>query len=508
MALVLSADVGTSSLKAVLFDGELRALAQARCEYPTRYPGYACAEQDPEDWYRALGRVVREVLEAGPFPPSDIVAVGVDGMSSLALPVDAAGRALRPAMIWIDRRAEAEAEFIRLHHQELELKVNGNRPDPSSFAPKMMWIRDHEPEVYRAAASFLHCNGYLVQRLTGAFGMDVSEAGLSLLCELESGDWSEELVRECRLDRRKLPPVLRCTEVAGKVTRAAAAETGLAAGTPVVAGAMDNVAATLGLGLRDDGDAYISAGTATNVGLLLDRPVFDGKGLVYHSGIEGRWLKNGGADYGGAGLLWFRNLLEDTDLKALGELGSGVPCGEHPLVFLPYMVGQRAPLWNDRASGVLLGVRPGTERRHLARAFMESVALGARHAFEALCGRRPEGAALTGGITHNAAWTQLFADATGMRLFVGGQAEVTTLGTAILAGMGVGLFRDLGEALALLPPASERVPAGPSARYYDELYGVFASAYSGLKESLEALDRLRKRSGSPVGAGSRGEGLK
>jgi len=505
MALLLSADVGTSSLKAVLFDGELRALAQSRHEYPTRYPGYACAEQDPEDWYRAFCRVVKEVLGAGPFSPSEVVAVGVDGMSSLALPVDATGRALRPAMIWIDRRSEAEAEFIRVHHQELQLRVNGNRPDPSCFAPKMMWIRDHEPEVYRAAASFLHCNGYLVQRLTGEFGMDVSEAGLSLLCDLGSGDWSEELVRACGLDRRKLPPVLHCTEVAGKVTKAAATETGLALGTPVVAGAMDNVAATLGLGLRNDGDAYISAGTATNVGVMLDRPVLDGTGLVYHSGIEGRWLQNGGADYGGAGLLWFRNILENTDLKTLGELGSAIACGEHPLVFLPYMVGQRAPLWNDRTSGVLLGVRPGTERRHLARAFMESVALGARHAFEALCGRRPERAALTGGITHNAAWTQLFADATGMRLSVGGQAEVTTLGAAILAGVGVGLFRDPGQALALLPPASERIPAGSSARYYDELFGVFASAYGGLKESLEALDRLRRWGASPAGAGSTGE---
>jgi sugar (pentulose or hexulose) kinase len=501
MAVLLSADVGTTSLKVVLFDEALRPLAQARHEYPTRYPSYGCAEQDPEDWVRAFCRASREVLELAKVAPGEVAAVGVDGMSSLALPVDREGRPLRQAMIWLDRRATAEADTIRRSHEDLQLSVNGNRCDPSFFAPKMMWIRDREPGVYRAAASFLHCNAYLVQRLTGAFCMDVSEAGLSLLCDIRTGAYSEELVRACGLDRRKLPEVVRCTEVAGRVSAAAAAQTGLCEGTPVVAGAMDNVAATLGLGLRNDGDAYISAGTATNVGVLLEEPVFDGKGLVYHSGLEGRWLQNGGADYGGAGLLWFRNLLESADLAGLGELGAGCPCGEHPMVFLPYMLGQRAPLWNDHASGVVLGVRPGTERRHLARMFMESVALAARHVFEALRARRPERAALTGGITNNAAWTQIFADATGMSLGLCAHAEVTTLGTAILAGLGVGVFRDAADALARIPAGTERVPAPATAAYYEALYGVFSSTYAGLQGSLEALDRLR-RSGPPGAPGS------
>jgi sugar (pentulose or hexulose) kinase len=501
MAYLLSADVGTTSLKVVLFDEALRVLAQARHEYPTRYPAYGCAEQDPDDWYRAFCQACREVLASAGVAPGELAAVGIDGMSSLALPVDGQGRPLRQAMIWLDRRASAQAEAMRRSHEGRQLEVNGNRCDPSFFAPKMAWIRDQEPEVYRAAACFLHCNAYLVQRLTGAFCMDVSEAGLSLLCDIRTGAYSEELVGACGLDRRKLPEVLRCTDVAGKVTAAAAAAAGLREGTPVVAGAMDNVAATLGLGLRNDGDAYVSAGTATNVGVLLDRPVLDGKGLVYHSGLPGRWLQNGGADYGGAGLLWFRNLLENADLAGLGELGAALPCGEHPMVFLPYMLGQRAPLWNDHASGVVLGVRPGTERRHMARMFMESVALAARHVFEALRGRCPERAALTGGITNSAAWTQIFADATGMRLGLCAHAEVTTLGAAILAGLGVGLFRDPDDALTRVPAGPERVPAQATAAYYRALYGVFSSTYAGLQGSLEALDRLR-RAGGPGAAGT------
>ncbi len=500
MALLLGADIGTSSLKVVLFDEDLRALAQSRQEYPTSYPGPGRAEQDPDDWVRAFSRACRQVLEAARARPADVAAAGIDGMSSLALPVDGRGAPLRPAMIWLDRRAVAEAEIGRSRHEPRLLAIAGNRSDPSCFAPKVAWIRDHEPAVYREAASFLHCNGYVVQRLTGAFTMDVSEAGLSLVCDIRNGRYSGELVEAWGLDSRKLPEIAACTDVVGRITPALARETGLAEGTPVIAGAMDNVAATVGLGLRHDGDGYIAAGTVTNVGILRDHPVLDGKGLVYHSGVQGHWLVNGGADYGGAGLLWFRNLLRDPDLPALGELGAKTVCGEHPMLFLPYMAGQRAPLWNDSTSGVVLGITPGTERRHLARMFMESVALAARHVFEELCPERPSRAALTGGITNNAAWSQLVADITGMRLSLCAHADVSPLGAAILAGLGVGVFQDIDEAFARLPPGRECVPDRTYADYYAALYRIFATTYCNVIDNLRSLDGLRRPRASKEGA--------
>ncbi len=500
MALLLGADLGTSSLKVVLFGEDLRPVAEARLEYPTSYPGPGCAEQDPDQWLRAFVRGVRQVLEAARARPGDVAAMGIDGMSSLALPVDRQGIPLRPAMLWLDRRATAEARLGSGERERL-LAIAANRSDPSCFAPKVAWIRDHEPAVYRDAASFLHCNAYLVQRLTGAFTMDVSEAGMSLVCDIHTGNYSDELVEVWGLDRRKLPPVARCTDVVGRLLPARASETGLAAGTPVIAGSMDNVAATVGLGLRRDGDGYIAAGTVTNVGILRDRPVLDGKGLVYHSGVDGHWLVNGGADYGGAGLLWFRNLLGDSDLASLGELGATTSCGEHPMLFLPYMAGQRAPLWNDSTSGVVLGITPGTERRHLARMFMESVALAARHVFEELCPERPSRAALTGGITNSPAWSQLVADVTGMRLSLCAHPEVSTLGSAILAGVGVGLFRDIDDAFGRVPPGRECAPDRTYAEYYTALYRIFADAYSNVVEDLRSLDALRRKGGAGRGSG-------
>jgi sugar (pentulose or hexulose) kinase len=503
MALLLGADIGTSSLKAVLFDEGLRALATSKQEYPTAYPSAGWAEQDPDDWVRAFVRACQQLLGTPGVRPGDIAAIGIDGMSSLALPVDGQGSPLRPAMIWLDRRATAEADAASARLGGRLIEIGANRSDPSSFAPKVAWMRDREPDVYRRAACFLHCNAYLVQRLTGAFSMDVSEAGMSLVCDIRTGQYSPELVEGWGLDRRKLPPVLRCSEIAGRVTRAMARETGLSEGTPVVAGAMDNVAATVGLGLRNAGDAYIAGGTVINVGILRDQPVFDGKGLVYHSGVDGHWLVNGGADYGGAGLLWFRNLLRDVDLAALGELGAGVGCGEHPLVFLPYMAGQRAPLWNDFTSGVVLGVTPGTERRHLARMFLESVALAARHVFDELCATRPARAALTGGITNNRAWSQLVADVTGIRLSLRGQAEVSTLGAAVLAGMGGGVFRNVDEAFARLPAGPECIPDRNHFEYYEALYSIFSKAYWNVLDDLKSLSELR-RTGVGSGTGKTG----
>lgn len=489
MDYLLGIDVGTSSLKAVLYDRSLVPVASARHEYATAYPGPGRAEHDPDDWLRALAAAVAQLFERTGVDATSVAAVGIDGMSSLALPVDGEGNPLRPAMIWLDRRSERQATLDPTSEAE-QVAINGNRSDASNFAPKMMWIRDNEPDVYARASSFLHTNAYVVRRLTGVDCVDASEGGLSQICDLVTGGYSDALIAARGLDRRKLPPILACGEVAGRVTAEAARWSGLAAGTPVVAGAMDNVAATLGCRLLRPGDAYVSAGTVTNVGVLLDAPVFDGRGLIYEAGTPGLWIVNGGVDFGGAGLSWFRDLLGNTDYQELGQLAAGTRLGEAALFFLPYMVGQRAPFWRNDISGAILGLTPAVERRHLARMFMEGTAFGARHAFEMLIGRCPSSAALTGGITNNATWSRLFADVTGMRLSVPPETETSTLGSAILAGMGVGMFASRADALGRLPEPTVNAPEAAAAAYYDELFSIFKDAYAGLSNVFARLSRL------------------
>lgn len=493
MGFILTVDVGTSSLKAVLFDAGLRVVAQSRREYPTSYPRIGWAEQSPDDWCAALGQAVAEILGQAKITADAIAGIGIDGMSSLMLPVSASGDALSTGLIWLDRRAQAQSDLMAREHGDLLGAVTGNKSNPSNFGPKAMWLRDTHPDLYRESARLMHCNGYLVHRLTGVFTMDRSEAGLSQLCDIRTGAYSDELIDACGLDRRKLPDVVSCTDVVGGVTREAAATFGLAAGTPVIAGAMDNVAATVGLGLRKRGDSYVAAGTATNVGILIDEPVSDGLGLVYHVGIEGKWLVNGSVDYGSAGLLWFRNLLGDSDFEGLCREAAETTAADHPMLFLPYMTGQRAPLWNDELSGVMVGITPGTMRAHMVRMFMESTALGARHVFGKLRSDRPVAAALTGGITNNRLWTEIFADVTDMELTIPAQTEVSNLGMAILTGLGIGAFDSVDDAFALVPPGERREPDPANRAYYDDLYAVFEDTYQNNLGTLSKLNGLRKK---------------
>ena len=245
---ILSVDLGTTSTKTVLFDEKLKVVSSAKAEYPTQYPNPGWAEQDAEDWWKALVKTCGEVLKMSQIDPSDIVGVGVDSMSSMALPVDKEGTPLRRGLLWLDRRAQKESDWIRSTYGDLQIRINSNDSDPSNFAPKILWMKNNEPELYEATYKFLHCNGYLVNRLTGKMTMDISEAGMSQLCDIRTGQWSKELIDASGIDWSKLPEIFTCTDVVGSVKAQAALETGLPEGIPVIAGAMDNVSATLGVG--------------------------------------------------------------------------------------------------------------------------------------------------------------------------------------------------------------------------------------------------------------------
>lgn len=494
MVTILGIDVGTTSLKASLFNEQLKVLTSSRIEYPTRYPAQGRAEQDPEAWYRALAKAVRVLLDQSDHSAGQVAGVAIAGMSSLALPVDRQGRPLMPGMIWLDRRARVQSDFIRQHHQGRLLATSGNRSDPSNFAPKVMWLRDNEPEIYKQARYFLHCNAYLVHKLTGVFSLDVSQCGLTQVCDIRTGEYSTELIESYGLERDKFPEIYGCNDLVGTVSRNAAVETGLPQGTPVMAGCMDNVAAILGLKLLNKDQAYISAGTATNIGVVLEEPVFDGRGLIYQHGIQGKWLINGSVDYGSAGLYWFRNLLE-TDFNALGTPESDSLSGRQPLLFLPYMTAQRAPLWNEDTYGAFIGLTPETDRKQLVKSIMVGAALGARHAYSELVGHLPKHLSLTGGPTANADWVRIFCNATGSNLVSRSDADVTCLGAAILAGVGVSLFPSFEDAMASAPRGKLYESEPEQTAYYDELYDLYVKTYHNLNWTFQQLNRLRKKYG-------------
>ncbi|WP_068310337.1 xylulokinase [Polycladidibacter hongkongensis] len=493
MSATLTIDIGTTSLKAVLFNEALEVLAEAKQEYATTYPRLGWAEHNPAEWCRATKIVIAELLQKTKVRPAEIVGVGVAGMSSLMLPVDSQGNPLMNGLIWLDRRAVDQSEFISAHHGVEQLSIGGNRSDPSNFGPKAMWLKQQHPDVYEAAACLMHCNSYLVQQMTGTFSMDRTQSGLSQICDIATGEYSDDLLKACSLERSKLPDIFDATAIVGKVDKRGAQAFGLAEGTPVIAGAMDNVAATVGLGLSNAGDAYMAAGTVVNAGVLQDHAKTDGTGLIYHFADSRQWLINGGVDYGGAGLLWFRNLLEDASYEDLCSAAAETPAAELPMLFLPYMAGQRAPNWNADLSGVMLGVSPSSERRHLARSLMESAGLGARHVFKKLCDHMPAFVALTGGITNSPQFTQIFADACGASLRIPPQAETGNLGLAVLVGVGVGRYASVAEGIKHLPAQRVVAPHAQTKTYYADLFDLFCQTYEANLSTLAGLSALRKR---------------
>lgn len=494
---ILSIDLGTTSCKAVLFDTEFNVAATAQKAYDTAYPHSAWAEQPAYQWWEALVDNTKEVIAKSFVDPAKIIAIGIDAFSTTVLPVDKDGDPLRPGLIWMDRRAAKQAKWITDHIGDQLWEINGNSSDAGNIAPKIMWIKENEPEVYEKTHMFLHANGYLGYKLTGEYSMDISEAGLSQLCNTRTGEYSDVLLDGCGIDRSKLPEIYKCTDIIGNVTAAAAKLTGLAQGTPVIAGAMDNVAAGLGTGVCDGGEVFISGGTVVTNNVCMDKPAFNKNLHIYPHIVPGKWITSGGVDFGGAGLKWFKELLEIEEYEPIQEMANSSKAANSSLMFLPYMVGQRCPVWNDNTSGVIMGLHPSTNRQDLVRMFMEGAAYGSQHVLSLVQdeGIEIKKVKITGGVTNIPEWIQIFSDVTNKPIDIPGAVDLPPLGTAIAAAYGVGAIKTFDEALDKIAIRDSYTPKAENVAYYSEMYCVFRSLYENVKGEYDKLADIQKRFG-------------
>ena len=447
---ILSFDIGTSSTKAMLFDLDFNVIGSAQKKYDTFYPHSGWAEQPPEQWWEALQESSQELLQKSHISASEIIAVGIDSFSTTVVSVDAQGIPLRPGLIWMDRRAVKQADWIRDQLGEETFRICGNLSDAGNSAPKIMWMKENERELYENTHMFLHANGYLVFKLTGVFSVDKSQTGLSQLCDITTCQYSDRLLDACGIDRSKLPPIYNCTDVVGHIDKQAAALTGLEEGTPVIAGSMDNVAAGLGAGISKDGEVFISGGTVTTNNICMDEPRCSKKLHIYPHIIPDTWIAAGSTDFGGGAIRWFNEqILEESDVTVLSDLVATSDSKNHPMLFLPYMVGQRSPVWNDNTTGVFMGLRPTTTRREMARAIMEGTTYGSRQVLQII---EDEGVAIskirmTGGSAQSDIWVQIFSDVLNKQIELPGVVDLPPLGTAIAAAYGVGEIKSFEEAI-------------------------------------------------------------
>ena len=491
---LLGLDLGTSSLKAVLFDRAGRVLAAAARDYPLSHPAPGWVEQDPREWWEALVGAVREVLAAAAVTPA---AVGICSQSSALVAVDEAGEPLGPAPTWLDRRAGAECDLVRATlGEDRLLQLSGNRLDPSYILPKALWLRMHEPERFARARHFLHANGFLIHRLTGVASTDLTEGGMSLLYDMATADWSPEILDRFDLPAEKLPPLTPPAQVVGEVTRAAAAATGLAEGVPVVAGCMDLLAAATGAGVVEEGQSFLVIGTATVLASVLRVPQPHADLQMHNHAVPDRWVHAANVDYGGAALSWLRGVLgqagADLTYEQMACLAQATSGPAADLLFLPYMVGQRAPLWDDDCRGVFFGLQPEHTAGHLIRAVIEgnALALGRVQALQEKVHRRPvEEIHISGGQSNLPLVNQTVADVTGRPVLVMDAPEVTCHGAALLAGLGAGLYASPAELTAPLRVAQRYDPCPEQHERYLSRRALLAEVYSALRPSFRKLAR-------------------
>jgi len=470
---ILGIDLGTNEVKCGLVTLDGRLLASTRAGYPTdlgQQPGWA--EQDPGMWWAAVVETTRELAA---LDVADVVAICADGHGPTLVAVDGAGHPTRPAITWLDTRASAEAD-------ELAART-GVRGWALGGLPAALWVERHEPNVAAATAWYLTTWDYLALRLSGV-------AAASLVANQLVPDPAS--VDAAGVPAAKLPPAVAAGTVVGGLTDAAAAATGLPAGTPIVGGTVDAFASYLGAGLLEPGDAYDPGGTAGGLGVYWDRPVEVPGSFVTPAPLPGLFSVGAAMAATGRALDWYRTeMLGGTvSTETLLREVADIPAGADGLVFLPYLAGERSPIWDPSARGVLAGLTLGHRRGHVARAIVEASALALRHVAEPMlaAGITIDELRVCGGPARSDTWNQIKADVTGFRVAVPRVLETGVVGSAILAAVGIGAFGDLRAAIPAMTAIDHHLePRTEHAATYDKVYAAYRALYPATAPILRPL---------------------
>ena len=509
--LLLAHDLGTTGAKSTLFAANGEIVASEFRPYPTHYPQPGWAEQDPKDWWDAVAAATRTLLGSPGVSAGAIRAIGFSGHMMGCLPVDADGAPLRMSLLHSDTRSDAQARRLaeRLTIERV-YQLTGNIPDPHYPSSKIAWIKEEEPDVYARTARFIQCKDYIAGRLTGDYARtDASDASLYGLLDLRSRRWSDELVAGAGVDAAKLPEVCDSSTVVGKVTPEAAAETGLLAGTPVVIGGGDGACATIGAGATQAGDAYNYIGGTSWISAVSDEPIFDPKMRVFTlcDVSPGKYNVLGTVQCAGGAYEWFANnlgVLETAKaaesgvsrFQLLADLAGEAPPGAGGLIFLPYLIGERAPIWDPDARGVFFGLGLEHTRAHMARAVLEGVAFALRSILNIVeeLGVSVASIRVIGGGAQGKFWREILACVYNRPVLVPANVrEATSYGAAIAAGVGVGIYADYSVARSIVQIVDTHMPDPETAEVYARMAELYESLYPALKDRFAALAGIRNR---------------
>lgn len=491
MTYLLGIDVGTSGAKALVCDESGKVVATATAEYPLLTPYPLWSEQNPSDWWGGVQVAIKEIVSK--VDASQIAAIGLTGQMHGAVFLDKDDKVIRPALLWNDQRTAAECEEITQRVGAARLIELAGNPALTGFqAPKIVWLRNHEPENYARLAQVLLPKDYIRFLLTGERAADASDAAGTLLLDLRQRDYSAEILEKLDIKREWLPRVVEGPDVTGHLKPEVAQALGLPSGLPVIAGGGDNAAAAVGTGVVRAGVVSSSIGTSGVIFAHSDSIAFDPKGRLHtfcHA-VPGKYHLMAVTLSAGGAFRWLRDTLGAKSYDDMTKAAEGVPIGAEGLLFLPYLTGERTPHLDPLASGAFIGLTARHTQAHMIRAVMEGVVYSLRDGLEIMRDLNVpiEQIRATGGGGRSAFWRQMQADIYGGEVVTLTAEEGPAYGAALLGGVGAGTFKDVNEAVSkcVATNSSTRPDAGHQAKY-EKVYAIYRGAYGKLKDTMHQL---------------------
>ena len=493
---LLGIDASTTGVKALLIDDNGEIVASSTTPLHLSTPRPLWSEQDPHDWWQAAITSIRNVVNEA--AAKDIAAIGLTGQMHGLVLLDDAGEVLRPAILWNDQRCAEECDEIRARlGKDRLVQLSGNDALTGFTAPKIVWVRNHEPDVYDRARHVLLPKDYLRYELTHEYAMDKADGSGTLLFDLEKRDWSNEILDALEIPGAWLPPTFEGPEITGRITREAAEATGLREGTPVVAGGGDQSAQAVGVGAIRPGVLAVTMGTSGVVFAATETPLIEPQGRLHafcHA-VPNRWHLMGVMLSAAGSLQWYRDALcPNVSFDELVTEAARVPAGSDGLLFLPYLCGERTPHPDPLARGAWIGLTNRHTRGHLTRAVLEGVAFGLKDIFALMLEvgmRDVHQVRVSGGGAKSMLWRQILADVLDSEPVTVNTTEGAAYGAALLAGVAAGVWSDVDTACAQTIRVSERIsPDLANVSRYAEMYRQYQSLYPTLRPVSHALSAI------------------
>ncbi len=504
---IIGIDIGTTSTRAVIIDKNGHLVASSTKDYSLITPKPGWAEQNAEDWWDATISTIRNALEGSNISPKDIVGIGLSGQMHGSVFLNNKGEVIRPAILWCDQRTYTQCEEIYKIFGRYEfIKLSYNKALPGFTAPKILWLKEVEPENYKKVAHILLPKDYIRFKLSGKYVTEVSDASGTILMDITKRNWSTEILNGLEIDMNLLPEVYESTVITSKVNVDASNLTGLLEGTPIVGGGSDNAAGAVGSGIVRSGLISDSIGTSGVVFAHSDQPLYDSQGRLHSfcHAVPGKWHLTGVTLSAGGSLKWYYEnfgpskkvmdiYLDKKGYELLNKQAENISVGSDGLIFLPYLSGERTPHADPYARGVFFGISYIHTQDHFVRSIMEGVAFSQLDCLDIMrkLGITSDKIVLFGGGAKSKIWRQIISDILESKIVTLNVEEGPAFGAALIAGVGCGVYSSIEEAVhKTIKEVGLNKPIEENVKRYKNLYTIFKSLYKDLEDNFKKLDTI------------------